>query len=634
MHPEERKMDPEVSIEQLLRPGSDSHDKLLNYLKTLLKLSEDQMKKMYPRWRVNEMQMQAYVKLNDFEQMLKEANESGKPASPVSISVPFSFATVQTIVTYLFHTFASRKPLFALGAHNAKQADKVMAAEQLLQYNCDRTNFIRQLYQMLLDDTIYGFGAMRMLWTSKKRRFMVSTAQEPQVEILVESLIGTRPPPKREMQERVVFEGSDVSTIDPWCFFPDPRVPLADLSNKGEFVFWRAYVGKHTLRMQESDGKIFHVKAIGAPLAVDDEETGRGLSSGSNMRFDDDTAQRFHQIDQGACWIIPNDFGLSSSTRMELWLFTIANKKQVIGAEPLDLFHSRLPVECCESSSFGYSFNNLSTVDMLRPMQDIMSWLVNSHLWNVRATSNNQFVVNPRYVEMSDFENPNPGRLIRLKNTPFGDFNIDQAVRQLQTFDVTRGHMSELNDFARMGAELTGASDNLRGIQESGGRKTATEVRVSGEAGASRLAARARLISAQAVIGIAEQMLVNYQQFMTKEYEFKILGSVGETSLIITPDELNEIDFHFPVHDGTLPLDKMGMVDIWREIFMGVLSDPTGQLRQAYDVTKIFEHVARLGGAENIENFRIAVAPPEADLAAQAAAGNMIPLEQAAGALQ
>lgn len=43
---------------------------------------------------------------------------------------------------------------------------------------------------------------------------------------------------------------------------------------------------------------------------------------------------------------------------------------------------------------------------------------------------------------------------------------------------------------------------------------------------------------------------------------------------------------------------------------LGVAQSPI--LSQRFDLTKIFEHVAQLGGAKNIKNFEVQVAPPGA----------------------
>ncbi len=619
-----------------LRPNSREHAFVLEKLKELLRSSEMKMSDFHSRWRVNELKMQAFIQLSDYEKMLKELNDSGKAASPVSITVPFTFATINTIVTYLFHTFGGRRPIFALGTYNNKQINMVSGAELLLQYNCDHMRFLKHLYQFLLDDEIYGVAIMRMLWTSKKRRVRVFETIDPTVGALAQSVLGTELPARSSrVENRVMFEGSDVSTIDPFMFFPDPRVPMTELNTKGEFCFWRAFEGHHKLKLDESQGLIFHVDAAkkDVPEAYGRSDSYRGMRGEreSVSGIGENTALRkYYQVDQGAVWIVPKDWGFGNTDKPELWLFTILNKSQIVQAEPLDLFHDRLPVAIAEGNSMGYAFGQLATADYLAPMQDTMSWLVNSHIYNVRAVLNNQLVVDPSKIEMEDLKNPEPGKLIRLKNVPFGGMDIRQAVMQLPVGDVTRNHLNDFELFGKMASDLTGASDNLRGLQESGGRKTATEVRISGEAGASRLAAKARLISAQSLIDVAEQMVCNYQQFLTKEMEFRVVGDGVEQSIIVTPETLASTEFYFPVHDGTLPMDKIGMLDIWREIFQGILTEPTGRLAATYDITKIFEFVAKLGGASNIESFKIQVQPDQ-QVMQQQAAGNQIPLSAIAG---
>ena len=75
------------------------------------------------------------------------------------------------------------------------------------------------------------------------------------------------------------------------------------------------------------------------------------------------------------------------------------------------------------------------------------------------------------------------------------------------------------------------------------------------------------------------------------------------------PDTSQEItansiigDFYYPIHDGTLPMDKVAIAQLWTQLFQVVLQDQ--ELRQGYDLFKLFDRIAYLGGAENIEEFR------------------------------
>lgn len=77
----------------------------------------------------------------------------------------------------------------------------------------------------------------------------------------------------------------------------------------------------------------------------------------------------------------------------------------------------------------------------------------------------------------------------------------------------------------------------------------------------------------------------------------------------IKPDDVQG-NFYFPIHDGALPLDRVAMLDVWKEIWMAVSTNP--QLAMQYNGPAIFEYMANLAGAKNLTSFKIQVAPPMA----------------------
>src|SRR5690606_33896789 len=106
----------------------------------------------------------------------------------------------------------------------------------------------------------------------------------------------------------------------------------------------------------------------------------------------------------------------------EKWIFTILNKSQIVQAEPFDADHDMHPVSVAEPYTTGYGFGHLALADYLAPIQDSLSWFINSHSANVREVLNNSFVVDPSKVEMQDFQNKIPGqpRILRLKPSSTG----------------------------------------------------------------------------------------------------------------------------------------------------------------------------------------------------------------------
>ena len=616
-----------------LRPGDELTSNLVEYLKARLSMSERKMSRFYARWRAREKQMQAYMDLPKYEKQLKEMNDSGEPPVITALTIPYMYSTVSTIATYLTHAFTGRKPIFQVGANSGQAAMNSQNVETMLQYQADVRLMIKRWMQFFKDCETYGVGAMKCVWEVEKRNRTVVSKSTMGEYIR-----------KREL--KTVYEGNDLENIDPFLFFPDPRVPMNEAAFRGEFVFWRDFVGMHEISQGEADYGYKWTENLG--LLPENLAGAAGVSARSmavsgesqpgQARDTADQTVPFVQRDECTIWITPSKIKdlkgnvLGPGTRPELWIFTMLNKKRIVRAEPFEYDHGMHPIVTMEPHTVGYGFGQMSTADYLAPLQDGASWFLNSHIYNVRSALNNMLVVNPAMVEMKDLASPKPGKIIRLKRSAMGQ-DVRQAVFQLSITDITRGHVSDLENMIRMGDMLSSVNDNLRGIQDSGGRKTATEVRTAGEAGASRLAAQARLYSAQAFSPLGQMMCINSQQFLTREFEVRIAGDDPAKSIVVGPDTVVG-DYYFPIHDGTLPMDKVALVDVWKEILLGVAQDP--ELRQKFSLEKIFEWVAELGGAKNIQSFKNnlgqpaavapTIAPPGADPTNAIQAGNAVPL--------
>lgn len=616
---------------ETLKPNSEAHQKMLSYLLDRINMAEKKMQNFYPRWNAMEKKVQAYVTLPNYEKLLDNMNKQGKPPQVVSIVVPYSFATISTIVTYLFHTFCGRKPILQVGSHKGEKSNAARNMEVMLQYQADHCRLAKHIFQHLQDGQLYGLGATRTAWKEQKG-YRTKSFMMPQYN-LGGMMTGQMPQRKRELL--TVYSGNSTEAIDPFLFFPDPRVPMTDVNTKGEFVFWRTYSGKHELKKLEQYDGYKYVDEIsdklpnGAENRSNESTSSRNLLSGGESipgrdNNDDSKTPNYIQIDEGTIEIVPSKFGLSNSNNVEKWIFTIGNKSQIIRAELFDADHGKHPVVVSEPYTLGHGFGNPGISDYLGPVQDLVSWLVNSHMANVRTAINNMFVVDPSLVEMGDLKNPGDGKIIRLKRAAYGQ-DVRSAISQLQVQDITRGHMADTELFMRLGQQLSSATDNIMGMQDAGGRKTATEVRTAGEAAASRLAAQARLISVQAFVDLAEQWVLNTQQYLDQSIEIAVLGEKAlQDPIKIGPQELAG-DYYFPVHDGTLPMDRVALMDIWKEVFMGVAQDQ--QLRQTFDVPKLFEFIAELGGAKNISGFKLQPQSPEA-IAAGQANGSLVPVGQ------
>lgn len=587
-----------------LKPESPHHTWVLEQLNRRIKASEQAMNPFYDRWRVQERKFQAYMSLPRYEQILKDMNDSGKPPAPAIIVFPYQYAVISTIVTYLSQVFCARKPIFQLGISAAETAEMVSRMETVLQHQADKQKLVARLYQFFMDGELYGLAVMRNIWTTQTARRSVWNQSMPGI-----TLIGG-PAGARTSVQKKVYEGADIMNVDPFMFLPDPSVPIQDVATRGEFAFWREFVGRHVLLKEEKEGRLSYISELDPAesrmlhtydLSNRNLISGGDAHAGTSARVKRDSSHTY-MLDQGTIEIIPDDWGLGEETYPVKYLFTIANKKQIIQAVPFDYEHGDHPLVVCEPYTMGYGFGNPSVADYLGPIQDIMSWFIDSHIQNVRAVLNDSLIVDPSRVEIADLKRTGPGRIIRLKAMAIGG-DVRTAIAQLPIQDVTQAHMGDLQTFMRIGDTVSAINDNLRGTPTSG-RRSATESRITGEAGASRLASHARKYSSQAIVNLAEQMCRNTQQFMDDPFYAQILGQ-EEAQKILPQDILGE--FTFPISDGSLPLDKVAALEQWKEMYLAVQGDP--EMRQSYSLPRIFEFIAELGGAPNVQSFRLTPNP-------------------------
>lgn len=602
-------------------PNSRHHQWVLDQLLKRIRASEDAIGTLYDRWRVAERKVQAYINLPKYERILQQMNRSGLPPAPQLIVFPYQYAVQSTIVTYLARVICGRKPIFPLATTSAGEAELVQSMETILQYQADMQKLIMKLIQFFNDGEQYGLCILRNTWETRKA--MRTKFTKPSS---FESGLGIAQP-VRTRELRTVYEGGRVENVDPFMFFPDPNVPMAEVAEKGEFVGWRQFVNRNVMLDAQRNGLLKWVDTISASRTAAGEKwtilSNRNLLSEGTANAGEGRNRYSSQLpaqimeDQISIMIIPDDWGLGEETYPCRVLFTIANKQQIVGFELLDYDHDAHPVVVAEPYTQGYGFGQPSIADYLGPIQDVMSWFIDSHIQNVRAVLNDSLIYDPSRIEAADLKRTGPGRLIRLKPSAIGQ-DVRTAISQLQIQDVTQAHMGDLQQFMRIGDTISSVNDNMRGQQQNtSGRRSATEVRMSGEAGASRLAKHAQVYSSQAITELARQMTMNTQQFMTQEIYLKVLGA--EKAQRFSPDMLVG-DFVFPVSDGTLPYDKVALLDVWKELYLALKDDP--QMRTTYSLPRVFEYIAELGGASNIQSFRM-------DLQANPAQNpNMVPLRE------
>lgn len=607
--------------------GTPQHKLIMEAFHEREKVGRQALELRLEKFAHNEEIMKAYLPESENDAIRKSERKGGKPQY-TTIEVPYSYATMLTAHTYLTSVFLARNPILQVQGRHGESQMAEMGMEALLGYQLEVGGAIPALYVWLLDPCKYGHGVLGHYWDDEIISSTV-TVEEP------EYFLGLPIPGKMKKVTKTVetrgYSGARHFNVRPQDFITDPSLPLYRFQ-EGEFCIRFDRLSWNRVLEREQNGIYFNVAvAKGLPASGNsDRDMGSSQSvlpdsnSFFSVRREEGKAPSHIDIHEFYFELVPSEWGLGSSKRPERWVFVIAGKKTIISAQPMGLLHNKWPFDVLEYEIGGYELFNRSLLEITEPMNNVLTWLFNSHFFNVRKALNDQFLVDPSMVEMRDLEDPNPGRLVRLKPAAYGR-GLEMAVKQFPTVDVTRSHINDTQMVSDLIQRVSGVTDNIMGMVNQGGRKTATEVRTSTSFGMNRLKTTVEWMSACGFSPWATKLIQLTQQMYDQDRKYRVMGDLaqwGERFTQVNPEAIRGFYDFVPV-DGSMPVDRFAQANLWQQIMGGMQQMP--QVAQAYDLPKIFAYVAQLAGLKNINQFRVNVVPDAVALQ-NAQSGNVIPI--------
>lgn len=613
-----------------LRYGTAEHDRVREAVRQRREMSRRKLSDRHEKWSEAEDKAQAYIKPTENNLRRDQERKDGKPQY-TTIDIPYSYAMLLTAHTYWTSVFLSRTPVFQYDGRHGESQDKTLALEAVIDYQLTVGEWLVPLYIWLMDMGKYGLGVVGSYWADE---YSITS----QVEEVPVTYLGLEIPGKTKKVRKTLrvpgYSGNRLYNVRPFDWYPDPRVSIARFQ-EGEFCGRRSEVGYNTILRRQADGLYFNADAVKANLGkwglARDEGSSRLVLPDAmetyflgQQEFGGTEAKAFLEVLEMTIELVPREWALGESTYPEKWVFTLVNDEVVVGAQPQGLLHDKFAFDVIEYEVEGYALAKRSMLEVLDPLNHTLTWLFNSHMHNVRKVINDQLVVDPSRVVMKDLTSPDAGRIVRLKPEAYGT-DARLAVNQLQTADITGNHMRDALIVIDMMQRLTGVVDNVMGQVNSGGRKTATEVRTSSSFGVNRLKTICEYASALGFAPLSMKLVSNTQQKYDGEKQFKIAGNLirQKTPVLVTPDLIAGAYDYVPI-DGAMPIDRFAQASLWKELMMLFLKAP--QLAASYDVPGIMGLVAQLSGVKNLDQYRIQV-QPDAGIAGAVQAGNLIPLK-------
>lgn len=614
--------------------GSDHHKLVFHFVDARWRLSRNKMEERYKKLAEVEDQALLYVPTREAEEHRKQLKREGKPQF-VTVNIPYSYAQMLAAHTYWSSVFLGRSPVHQFIGRHGETSNAEEAVEAIIDYQVQVGGALWPYYLWLHDVGKYGLGIIGTYWDEEVN--VVAKYVERPKSFLGVNLPGTMQKVK-ETFEVPGYRGNRVYNVRPQDFFPDPRVPISRFQD-GEFCGRYAEVGWNFIKKREQAGYYFNIDQLkktqpsnwrrdrGSPRLTLPNTDG-GLKSGT-LEIANEPGSNLGYVELLEMYVelIPHEWRLGDSTRPEKWCITVGNNSVVIGAWPLGLLHNRYPFDIMEYEIEGYGLFKRSMLEMLQPMNDTLSWLFNTHFYNVRKMLNDQLIFDPSRIVAKDLQDNSAGRLIRMKPAGYGT-DSRTAVSQLQVIDVTQNHLGQDSRIVMdIMARLSGVNDNIMGMLNAGGRKSATEVRSSNSYSVNRLKTNVEMMSAQGMMPHAMKLLQTTQQFYDGEQSFRIAGQLmnrAQAYARVTPEVIAGA-FDFVPVDGTMPIDRQAQALVFNELLKQMQAFP--QLLLEYDVNSIFGFVASLAGVKNLDQFRVKITPDE-QLQQAVRAGNLVSVSQ------
>ena len=613
--------------------GTPEHTRIVDALRARLRMSYQRMSDRYAQMAKNEELFQAYIPETTNDAVRRSLRENSGMPQYRTIEIPQSYAILLTAHTYYTSVFLSRSPIFQIAARHGQSEMSTQALEALLDYQRLVGEMMVPLFIWLLDPGKYGFGVISHYWDKQ-------TVRTRQIVDEPVTFLGMPLPGKTRKVQRIAdtisYEGNRIFNVRPQDFFPDPRFPVR-FFQRGEFCGRYVENAWFDVIAGERDGTYFNVGELRKMRNTRDtvqqssfisRDTGsdRVTTLPDEVQTEENLTVPPGVIKSHEIYVrlVPKEWRVGTGDRPEVWCFTVSANGVLYGMEPLGEFHDDFPFDVIEHEPEGYSMFSRSLLEVCKPLNDVISWLINTHFYNVRASLNNQFIIDPSMVVMKDFENPSPGKLLRLKEAAYGR-DIRTVVGQLPVNDVTRSHITDVGVMLDFFQRITGVNEQMMSLANAKSHTTATAVRTSTSFGVNRMKTNCEYYSAMGWTPFVRKLIQRTQQYLEEPKVLRVVGDLaqfGNPTVLATPESIAGFFDYVPV-DGTLPVDRFAQANLWQMLMGQMRNFP--QIMATYDIAKIFGWVAGLAGIKNLAQFHVV---PDQQVLAQAQAGNVVPLRQ------
>jgi hypothetical protein len=565
-------------------------------------------------WNIREQMRQIdlqYMREKDQtseHQKAKLSNRYGNTDKFQNITIPVVMPAVESAVVYQSSVFLQGNPIFGC-VSDPQYEDAAQALEAILEDQSRRGGWIRHLQMFFRDGFKYNISALEVAWEEQTTPVLDSDS--------------TFDGGKQGKPRNVVWAGNVLKRWDPYNIIFDTRVPLAEISERGEFAGTTRSVSRMELKMfiaslpnklvdnvteafsapivstggSSSTTASYYIPPLNPQALISNGITLGGMdwmAWASASRSQTNIAYKnSYELTTLYARIIPSDFGLRvpSPNTPQVWKFIYVNHSVLIYAERQTNAHGRIPVLFGQPMEDGLSYQTKAFAQNVVPIQEVSSAMMNSVIAARRRAISDRGLYDPSRVGEAQINSDNPSAKIPVRPAAYGK-PLSEAYYAIPFRDDQSGQiMQELGAVVKLGDMITGQNPARQG-QFVKGNKTQTEFSDVMNNSNGRDQNTAILYETQVFTPVKDILKLNILQYQgpaSLYYEEK------KRTVTIDPVKLREAVVKFKVTDGLTPASKLINGDAFQTALQVIGSSP--QISGGYNIAPMFSYMMKSQGA-------------------------------------
>lgn len=572
-----------------------NHTLLLNHCKNRIMLGKDLTNSLRERFRIIDQDLNGFVNLSTADRKRSRDNARGLPRKPTDMVLPIADAKIDELLTFLMQVFWPNEGMH--NAYSSYQKQNLANSFALLM------NKHGQFFQHYSKITEFFYEALKynfsVLWLGWKQTKGMKLETDPVGGVDYKD-------------DSVLFEGNNIENVDPYNFFFDPSISPVNIGIDGEFAGEVKMFSSWGILKLAAAGEITNMVA-----AI---KRGKGEQVFYNdhpiVRFDYSSAaqgvvtdwQSWASNRGGAkmngneivfmyCRIVPKDFGLSPSEKIEIWRFGIMNGHTIVYAQNEERAHKRIPYVCAIPKPDNLFMQKKSAAEDLIPLQNFASFLLNLHLNASRKSLFGITVYDPNFIDLSQSEGDVAAKLPTKRSLP-PNGKIDDYIKEFRDSPETAMLVDQTEKIFAM-LETILPTNILKQVTDLD-RATTYQAAATVQGTNRRSLKMAKNIDDQAVTPLKYMMMYNIQELQP---EVTIINPANGSEVKISPAALRGQDLSSEIGEGLQSIDKLMIINLLHDVINAILQ--SAQASQEIDIVSLLNYWTTLiGDRTDLNQFR------------------------------